>query len=310
MRYFFVANTLHKRHEKALLRCVAWLRERGHEVEIAYTQYPGHAQELASKAALSGWECLVGAGGDGTLHEVLNGIMGTNALLALYPMGTGNVFAREMRLPVFWHSIAMMLHEAHTLTLDVGKAGDRYFLLMLSAGFDAYAIRTLSRMEGDYRQRGLRTIFGKFAYVVGGLQALGRYAFPLIDVEIDGKKTQASFVLVSNIQRYGRYFKITPKASPVDGMLDVFLYTEVGRWNLLRLVWQVLSSLWKPYGGETLFYKQSGIRCTTLALKSKEEVFSQLDGELFRPLPLEISVYPRAIRMILPRGIHKKYQSW
>lgn len=308
MRYFFVANALHRRHERSLNQCLKYLESLGHTVELAYTRYPGHAKELAYRAALEGWECVVGAGGDGTLHEVLNGIIGSHCLLALYPMGTGNVFAREMRLPTSWRAIARMLDERHTISLDVGKANERFFLLMLSAGFDAYALRTLSVMEGSQRERGLRKLFGKFAYVVGGLQALGKYRFPMITVEIGEKTHEASFVLVSNIQRYGRYFKITPRATPVDGKLDVFLYQEVGTWNLLRLVWRVLSTLWQPYGTTTLFRREESLQCESLRLTAKEKVFSQLDGEPFDTLPLTISIHPKAIRMILPKTIHQKYR--
>jgi len=309
MRYFFVANTLHRRHEHALHQCMDYLRHLGHTVGIAYTRYPGHAKQLAREAADHHWDCVVGAGGDGTLHEVLNGIMGSNTLLALYPMGTGNVFAREMRLPSSWRSIARMLAEGHTLSLDVGKANDRFFLLMVSAGFDAYALQTLSAMEGVNRERGLRRAFGKFAYVVGGIQALGRYRFPLMTVDIDGETHEVSFVLVSNIQRYGRYFKMTPQASPIDGKLDVFLYHEVGPWHLLRLVWRVISTLWQPYGGGSLFHREDVLRCRSLVIRCEKRVCSQIDGEPFEDLPLVITVYPRAIRMILPRTIHHKYES-
>ncbi|MCX7882373.1 MAG: diacylglycerol kinase family lipid kinase [Brevinematales bacterium] len=309
MRYFFVANALHRRHERSLRRCLAFLHALGHTVGVSYTRYPGHAKELAHQAAMEGWECIVGAGGDGTLHEVLNGIIGSQAILALYPMGTGNVFAREMRLPTSWKSIARMLAEGHTLSLDVGKANNRFFLLMLSAGFDAYAIRTLSVMEGKNRERGLRRLFGKLAYVVGGFQALGKYRFPLITVDVDNERHCASFVLISNIQRYGRYFKITPQASPLDGYLDVFLYREVGTWNLLRLVWRVVTTLWQPYGGGTLFQRKDLIRCRSLVLNSEERVFSQVDGEPFETLPLEVTIHPQAIRMILPKNVLHKYKS-
>ncbi|MFN4217535.1 MAG: diacylglycerol/lipid kinase family protein, partial [Brevinematales bacterium] len=213
-----------------------------------------------------------------------------------------------MRLPVSWKAIARMLDERHTLPLDVGKANSRFFLLMLSAGFDAYALRALSVMEGTHREKGLRRLLGKFAYVVGGLQALGRYHFPMITVEIGEKSYEASFVLVSNIQRYGRYFKITSHATPVDGKLDVFLYKEVGAWNLLRLVWRVLSTIGQPYGTTTLFRQEECLQCESLRLTANEEVFSQLDGEPFETLPLTITIHPKAIRMILPETIHQKYR--
>ncbi|MFN4216437.1 MAG: diacylglycerol/lipid kinase family protein, partial [Brevinematales bacterium] len=80
MRYFFVANALHRRHEHSLHQCLKYLESVGHTVELAYTRYPGHAKELAYRAASEGWECVVGAGGDGTLHEVLNGIIGSESL--------------------------------------------------------------------------------------------------------------------------------------------------------------------------------------------------------------------------------------
>jgi len=309
MRYFFVANTLHRHHEQNLRRCIDYLKAKKHEVALQYTRYAGHAEILAREAAREGWDVIVGAGGDGTLHEVLNGMIGSSSLLALFPMGTGNVFAREMRLPRHWKAIASMLEQCETVWLDTGKVDNTHFLLMLSAGFDAYAIQMLSSLEGENRKRGLRTVFGKFAYVFGGIQALGRYTFPPITVFVNNERFTASFVLISNIQRYGRYFKITPAASPIDGKLDLFLYQEMGRWNLIRLVLGVISSLWHPYETRTMFTQSRSLTCTEVTLTSTEPVLSQLDGELFKPLPLHITISPHSVQMVLPSSIIKKYQT-
>ncbi len=170
---------------------------------------------------------------------------------------------------------------------------------MVGAGFDAYSLKQL---EG---QGGLKRRLGVIAYVVAGLRAFARYRYPAIEVELaDGRSDSGSFVIVSNTSRYGDFFSFTPGATPLDGLLDVFVFREAGRWSTLVLALRYLARFIvdpslpdpPPWLQRSRIYRTAGLR-----LSSESAVLTQVDGELGRRLPLEFSVLPRAVQLILPR---------
>ena len=107
---------------------------------------------------------------------------------------------------------------------------------MCGAGFDAYSLKQIESLD-------VKRTAGKFAYVMGGIKAFDRYSYPEMELELpDGAVERCRYALVSNTSRYGAYFTVSPKANPADGLLDVFIYNESGRFNMLRLVLRVLLS--------------------------------------------------------------------
>jgi diacylglycerol kinase (ATP) len=307
MRYLLIANPvsgsgLSSRDLGAVLK---FFRRRGHLVDLRLTERKGHAEELAREGARGDYEAIIVGGGDGTINEALNGMAGSDKKLAVIPWGTGNVFATEMRFPRGVGGICRLILQGEAELLDVGLCGGRRFLLMVGAGFDAYSLKLL---EGQ----GLKRRFGVIAYALAGMRALARYRYPAIRVELaDGRTDSGSFVIVSNTSRYGDFFSFTPSASPLDGLLDVFVFRDAGRWSTLVLALRYLArfildpNLSAPPLGLQRFkiYRTAGLR-----LSSAKTVLSQVDGELGGSLPLDFSILPRAVRLILPRRRLKRYR--
>lgn len=280
-----------------------YFARKGDEITVAQTKYSGHAEKIAREA--SEYDVVIGAGGDGTINEVLNGLIGKKQKLGIIPRGTGNVFAREMNIPRDLKSACKIIRKGKSLRLDAGKSNTTYFLLMSGIGFDAYSLR---QMTGSVIKKKL----GMFAYAVGVFKAFSRYQYPEIEIILeDGKRDRGSFVLVSNTSRYGSFFSFSPKAVPVDGYLDVFVFRETGTLSTLKLFVRLMmeSFGWLNPEKRMLFLKKIGThRTTSVQVQSDFNILTQLDGELAGPLPVKIVIIPKAIEVLLPGKTIKKYQ--
>jgi diacylglycerol kinase (ATP) len=286
---------------------IAFVRDyfsrQGMELEVFLTERPGHAAELA-RAAAPLHDVIIGGGGDGTINELVNGMAGSGRTLGILPWGTGNVFATEMRIPERLRSACRLILRGSAARLDLGLCGDRRFLLMAGAGLDAYSLKQL---EDAWMKRRL----GLLAYALAALRGFARYRYPEIEVEFaDGRRDRGSFVIASNTSRYGSFFSFTPRANPIDGLLDVFVFKETGRWNTLWLAILYFLAFamrsrrrTKPLG--LLRYKV--YRTTRVSLASRKRVQMQIDGDLYAELPREISILPGAVDVILPSRTIRKY---
>jgi diacylglycerol kinase (ATP) len=119
----------------------------GWRVELRATTAPGDATVQAQLAAAEGYDVVAGAGGDGTVNEVMNGLVGTRTALAVLPIGTVNIWARELGLPIDVQRSAAAFLQAQLEQIDVGRAGKRYFLLMAGIGFDAAVTAVINPRE-------------------------------------------------------------------------------------------------------------------------------------------------------------------
>ncbi len=307
MRYILIANPVSgggsaRREVDAVIRS---FRKRGHEIEARFTERPGHAEELAREAASGGCDVIIAGGGDGTINEVINGIAGGEKKLAIIPWGTGNVFATEMRFPKSVAAVCRLVMRGEAERLDLGICGGRRFLLMVGVGVDAYSLKQL-------QGQGLKRRLGVVAYAVAGIRAFTRYRYPAVAVELpDGRRDSGSFVLVSNTSLYGDIFSFTPNASPLDGKLDVFVFQETGRWSTLVMAIRYLvrhlvnPDLTVPPLGlqRSRLYRTESVR-----LASAKPAYSQIDGELGGALPLDISIEPGAVQLIVPKRRLRRYR--
>jgi len=306
LRYILIANPASG--EGGIADKIAYVREyfarQGQAVDVRLTEGAGHATELA-RSACEDYDVIIGGGGDGTVNELLNGMKDGGRTLAILPWGTGNVFAHEMNLPEGLRAACRLILKGSSARLDLGLCGGRRFLLMAGAGLDAYALR---RLEDARVKRRL----GLLAYAFAALRGFARYHYPEIEIELaDGRRDRGSFVIASNTSRYGSFFSFTPRANPLDGLLDVFVFKETGRWNTLRLALLYFLSFAlagkrrpRPFG--LLRYRV--YRTKRVSLESRKPVQMQLDGDLYAELPQVISVLPEAIDIILPPRTIRKYR--
>ena len=219
----------------------AHLEEAGHDWALKPTTKPGGARSLAAEAVREGYKTIVAAGGDGTLNEVLNG-MGdvpdgfSAARLGVLPLGTINVFARELRLPLNIQKVLPLLDgkgDGTELRLDLGCAEyqtsegteKRYFVQLAGAGFDA---RSIQLVDWEIKKK-----VGPAAYVLAGLQALGGEQ-PQITIECGGKKETGELILIGNGKFYGGNFPVFHKSDLQDGVLDAVVFPKV---NWQSLAW-------------------------------------------------------------------------
>ena len=204
-----------RRRAHLLWRVLDVLVANGVRLDLAETHRAGHAEALAREAAWRGEQMVVAAGGDGTIAEIANGLMGSSARLGVIPLGTANVLAHELGLPFAPKSVAAALAFGRTCTLWPGQAngpdGTRLFVQMLGVGFDAHVVRNLPFP--------LKKLFGKGAYVMQSMRELARYKFPVIRMRIDDIETEAASVIISKGRLYGGGFASLRRGPGQSGLL-------------------------------------------------------------------------------------------
>lgn len=269
----------------------------GGGVALKPTLAPGDGRRLATEAVRDGFDTLIAAGGDGTLNEVLNGLADApdgfaRARLAVLPLGTVNVFARELGLPLnlraAWHAIQTGTERridapfAEFVASD-GSRQRRWFAQLAGAGLDARAISLV-----DW---GLKKRFSQLAYVYAGMKAM-RGPHPLITVEADGQRVTGEFVLVGNGRFYGGSLPVFPQAKLDDGLLDVCVFTRV-TWGLVaRYAMGLVTG--HPLVPDDLRM----LRVSRFKLSAAVAVPFEVEGDLCGALPVEIGLVPGALRVV------------
>ena len=262
------------------------------------TSAAGDARRLAAKAVADGFDLIVAAGGDGTVNEVLNGLGDVpggfaRARLGVLPLGTVNVFARELniprKIPLAWE---VMLRERE-LRIDLPwvefSADDNrkkhYFAQLAGGGMDARAIEIVSWS--------LKKRFGPLAYVLAGLQAL-RETKPVITAQTNGKSVAGELVLIGNGRLYGGGFTVFPAASLTSGRFEVCAVPQMNWRTLLLCLPRLLLRGTFP---ESVIRRLPASRFT---LASSAPAAFELDGEWIGRLPAEFGIEPQTLRVAIP----------
>ncbi|MBU6448796.1 MAG: diacylglycerol kinase family lipid kinase [Rhodospirillales bacterium] len=213
-----------RRRAAALWRVLDLLIENGVKLEVAETQYAGHATLLARKAAADGAFMVVAAGGDGTIAEVANGLIGSETALGIIPLGTANVLAKEYGLSTAPRAIANALAYKRCKLLWPGVAQlpgrSHVFVQMLGLGFDGAVVKGVQPL--------LKQAIGKGAYVWQSLWESVAYDFPAVRLAVDGVAYQAASVVVSKGRLYGGPYLLAPQAHPEAPGFQVVLFEKSG----------------------------------------------------------------------------------
>ena len=212
----------------------------GWETQVWVTERKGHARDLAEKAAREGYQCVIVAGGDGSIGQAVDGLLRSGVAdvqFGVIPMGTGNVFAREVGLP-FPKSVhddaparaARIIIENKPVRVDVGQANGRSFLCWAGAGLDAVITGQVESQLAFKRRAPL------VSYALTALKGAFSYTPAAMTLCLDDGETLAGrfpLVVASNIQLYARYFRLTPGAKIDDGLLDLLVFTDASKIKLL-----------------------------------------------------------------------------
>jgi diacylglycerol kinase (ATP) len=252
------------------------LQRRNIEFELVQTEGPGHARELGRDAAASGIERIVAAGGDGTVHEVANGIIAAGvgtAALGMIPIGTGNDFVKMIPGVSTREQAYRALQDSHSRAVDVGvvhwDGGSEHFINAMGTGVDVEVVRQMRRS---------RFLPGGAIYVAALVRALARYRPVAVEMTVDGSSLDHRIMIlaVCNGMSIGGAFRICPDASPVDGLFDVCIIGEMPVLRNVRMVPRVISGTHAGQPGVTM------LRGRSLLLRTKDAapLPFQLDGEL------------------------------
>ena len=269
-----------------LERCAQILRSSGLGVEVLNTERPDHATKLASSADAA---LVVAAGGDGTINEVINGL-GRKATLAILPLGTANVLARELGLPLDVERACERILRGHRARIDLGVATnregvERRFACMAGIGFDAKVVGAVTPRMKRYL-RGL-------AFALTAFKVLAKEDFPSMRL-IHGDTTHVTrFAIVANAHHYGGDLRAaSDPALLTSGELQVVLVGRVS--GLLRP--DVLGSLLarRPLDRSMRFFRATELR----ACAPGAHVPVQIDGEVWGSLPMSFRVEPEALKVV------------
>lgn len=279
------------------------LQTSGIDARLLPTTRAGSATELARDAAQNGCGMVVVCGGDGTINEVVNGIAGTDAPLAVLPAGTANILAKELGIPWDIPAAARLIARGKLVRIALGLAQwhatetrapaiptRRYFLCVSGAGPDGAIVHAI-----DVAQK-LRV--GILAYWLEGLRQFFTYSFPPFTVESPEKTLNASLIVVGRTKYYGGPFRITVGASLFEDQFEVVAYTRRSRLGVLSClpaIW--LGRLHHVKGVE--IWKTARFRCRQ---QDGADIFSQVDGEPASALPVEFSIVPDVLTLVLPEG--------
>src|ERR1043165_6836885 len=268
------------------------LRSRGVEVEVLNTKGPHDAARLAAQAASDGVREVIVSGGDGTINEALQGLVGTPARLAIWPRGTANVLARELKLPFAVDELVEVIARAHSRRIYIGCASveatgeRRYFFLMAGGGLDA------SLLEGG-RPR-LKSRVGRTAFWYSGISHLLSWQPVPFEIEIDGETYPATFAAIGNAPHYGGQLSITPRARLDEPEFEVCLINSRSRLRYLRLLSRAMR------GG--LPTNTRGVRYIRAAkARATGDVLVQVDGEIIGRPPMTFEIAPHSIEVITPQ---------
>jgi YegS/Rv2252/BmrU family lipid kinase len=286
------------------------LAKRGLEVELHATQRPTDATVIAGSLARR-VDVVVAIGGDGTINEVVNGMVATDArmavdgtatcapaghgdprrgaMLGIVPAGTVNVLALELGLPFQVERACNVIASGKTVSLDVGRINDRGFMLMTGAGIDALTVRNIDpRAKRRFRQ---------LAFVSTGLRWGLAADPPAFVVRSGGKEYTATFFVASNCRYYAGHLGLTPDADPTDGLLDLLIFTGTTRSSLAVFWLGVPSGLHLKSPNVTHVRAE---KADLIPLNDKEIVWFQTDGELAGRLPATVKIDAHALEVLVP----------
>jgi len=291
-KYFLIVNLIagQGRCKEIFPSIKKELDRSGIEYDLHYTNEPEEATDVARMGIESGFTHIVAVGGDGTVNEVTNGVVGTEAILAVIPAGTGNDFIRMTGIPSDYRQAVRLLAHGRERSIDLGRIDDqRYFVNGLGIGIDAQVAQDVLKME---RMR------GAVAYLYAAVKEV--FKFKAFSVRLEGSDWSEEKECISLGFANGKYcgggFKLAPLAQIDDGKIDV---AAIGDFPVLeRLIRLPQARKGKHLKLSRVSYHQD----VKVSLSSSDKLIAHIDGEPYR-LPkggFSVSVAPSALRVVTP----------
>ncbi len=272
---------------EALSELRAAMQAQGRKVIEYRTTCPGDATRYAASIRDEA-DMVISWGGDGTAREVASGLVGSNTPMLVCPAGTENLFAKELRIPSHPQRLAGIVAAGRTVECDLGIVNGRDFLMIIGVGFDGEVVRRLTAVR-----RGHITHLSYFWPI---WRTFWEHDYPRMRVVADGEEIFDDFGLafVGNISRYAVGLRICRDASFDDGLLDLVVFTCQEQTALvLHAAWTLLRR--HPLKGNVIYRQFRNAR-----IETDRPTPSQTDGDVGPNCPLDISVHPGKLRLLVP----------
>lgn len=268
-------------------------------IQVAETLIGRHSTQLARQAGLDNFYAAFAIGGDGTVGQVANGLIGSNTALGVLPAGTSNVWARELGLPTFtWFRLNSLRKNAHLLSkspichIDVGLCNEQPFLMWTGIGLDAMTVNKLEPRKRFYKYLSVPHYMAATIYNASFWHGMN------LNVWADDQKVEGHYLLAvaSNIRHYmGGMSEISPHAFIDDGKMELWLLSGSNLADAFRHFFELVSGR---------HIKSDFARCiifSTLRIESEAPFSVQMDGEpMLGGNKVEIRILPRSLRVLLP----------
>ena len=262
--------------------------------DFAYTEYAGHAREPAKDAA-SRYASIIAVGGDGTINETASGLLGTDCSLGAVPTGSGNGFARHMRIPVNVQKAVQMLNTAQPMTIDTASINGRCFVNVSGIGFDA----EVGHQFANYGRR------GPLAYVNISARAYRQYRAQHYTIDIDGRRisVEAFAMSFANTTQFGNNAHIAPTASVQDGLIDLSI---IQRFPLAAALPMAVKLFNKTLDRSRFF---TSYKCKRIKIHNSGSVKMHIDGEPeIMTGDINIQIHPLSLRVLCAPGQERNIQ--
>ncbi len=292
-RYLFIANPNAGRGRgRAIIPEIkAYLQQHSIIGEIWETKARWDAVDLVQKGLQAGFEVIVAVGGDGTIHEVANGLLrvGKSVPMGAIRVGTGNDLLRHLQVPTDLNEAMRIILQGKEIKMDAGKVADRYFVNALGVGFDAEVALETQRIH---------RLKGTAVYLYAVMKRLMKFHTPKVRIQMDEQVFDGEITLVTlgNGVSSGGGFKLTPNARVDDGWFDICLIKAVPRWKVFTILPRVL------WGGHINLPDVQMSRAKHVIIDSADDLQAHLEGEIIDldRHHLEITLIPGCLRMIVP----------
>lgn len=266
-----------------------------YDITITHTEYAGHAEELARRAAQEGMDIVCAVGGDGTVNEVARGLIGTDTALAIIPCGSGNGLARHAGISMKPKKAIAILNEGHTEVIDYGLINDRPFFCTCGVGYDAEVSESFARAG----RRGMTT------YMKTCIQVGTKYKGEDYELTFDNGQVinvHAWLVACCNASQYGNDAFIAPTASICDGWMDVVIM------SMFPIYRSPMVGLHLRMNNINKTNYVNIIRCKSISIKRKGEGHIHLDGDPSTAgCEVNVKLVPKGLKMVV-NGTDSKTQ--
>lgn len=278
------------------------LKKKGVKIEEAFTTLDGetNAGNLAKGAIKQGFNRIIFVGGDGLLNEGVNGIMEATGgfcppdfAIGIIPTGAGNDFTKPLKIPRDTGEAFEVIKKDKVNLVDIGKVNERFFVNVISFGFDA----KINKLANDLKEK-YQFLPRKGSYLIAALKEI-IIKIPLFEVQIKGDgidfEGEVISVAVTNGSHYGAIFKIAPDALVDDGKFDICFIESVGKLRAFFDIYKIIKGTHASLPEVKMF------KASSLEISSPNPLPYEMDGEVLEPKKeYKIIILPKALRVLTP----------